>query len=43
MEGVNLRHITKWFTLFSYVVVERSVIKEKMLTTELAGELSAEK
>ena len=37
----NLRHIPKWFTLFSYVVCERKVLTEEELATELAGELSA--
>ena len=42
-EGGNLPPIPKWFTLFSYVVGERRVLTEEELTTELAGELSAEK
>ena len=37
-EGGNLRHIPKWFTLFSYVVGERRVLTKEELAAELAGE-----
>ena len=37
-EGVNLRPIPKWFTLFSYVVGKRRALTEAELADELAGE-----
>ena len=42
-EAGNLRPITKWFTVFSYVVEERRVLTEEELTTELAGEPSVDR
>ena len=42
-EAGTLRPIPKWFTLFSYVLVEPRVLTEEELNTELAGELSVEK
>ena len=37
-EGWNLRPITKWYTLFSYVVGKRRVLTKDELAKELAGE-----
>ena len=42
-EEGNLRPIPKRFTLFSYVVIERKVLTEEELATELAWEQCAEK
>ena len=41
--SVEFATIPKWFTLFSYVVVERRVLTEEELDTELAGELCVAK
>ena len=42
-EAGNLRPIPKWVTIFCIVVVERKVLTEEELATELAGKPCVEK